>query len=305
MKILISYDGSKCAEAALDDLNRAGLPEHGEALIVSVAEVWLPPPNIEPEVGQDETAEFIESIVETHRRKGELLLAEAEVSVGQAYERVERILPGWAIKTQATYGSPAWEVLSIAANFAPDLIITGSQGQSAISRLILGSVSQKIMTEAECSVRIARGRVEVEPSSTRIVIGFDGSSGAMAAVRSVAARNWPADTLVRLVTAADTLELPPDGTTSDKRWIAEFTSTAARLLEAKGLIVESAFIRGNPNSVLVDEAETWHADSIFVGANAHGSRLARFLLGTTSEAVAARAHCSVEVVRQAKAVVKV
>jgi nucleotide-binding universal stress UspA family protein len=43
MKILIGYDGSDCAEAALDDLRRAGLPETAEAHILSVAEVWLPP----------------------------------------------------------------------------------------------------------------------------------------------------------------------------------------------------------------------------------------------------------------------
>src|ERR1051326_1795330 len=44
MKVLIAYDGSPCAEAALDDLTHAGFPDSGEALIVSVAEVWLPPP---------------------------------------------------------------------------------------------------------------------------------------------------------------------------------------------------------------------------------------------------------------------
>src|SRR6185503_17270857 len=44
MKILIGYDGSLCADAALDDLGRAGLPQSAEAQIVSVAEIWLPPP---------------------------------------------------------------------------------------------------------------------------------------------------------------------------------------------------------------------------------------------------------------------
>jgi hypothetical protein len=44
MKILIAYDGSDCAEAALDDLQRAGLPVEAEAQIITVAEVWLPPP---------------------------------------------------------------------------------------------------------------------------------------------------------------------------------------------------------------------------------------------------------------------
>jgi hypothetical protein len=34
MKILIAYDGSDCADAALDDLQRAGLPADAEAQIV-------------------------------------------------------------------------------------------------------------------------------------------------------------------------------------------------------------------------------------------------------------------------------
>jgi hypothetical protein len=39
MKILIAYDGSDCANAALEDLHlhRAGLPRVAEALIMSVA----------------------------------------------------------------------------------------------------------------------------------------------------------------------------------------------------------------------------------------------------------------------------
>ena len=44
MRILIGYDGSESADAALDDLRRAGLPREVEALIVSVGEVVMPPP---------------------------------------------------------------------------------------------------------------------------------------------------------------------------------------------------------------------------------------------------------------------
>jgi hypothetical protein len=41
--VLIGYDGSESADAALDDLRRAGLPRETEALIVSVGEVLTPP----------------------------------------------------------------------------------------------------------------------------------------------------------------------------------------------------------------------------------------------------------------------
>ena len=41
MKILIAYDGSDCANAALTDLRRAGLPKEVEAIVLSVADVWI------------------------------------------------------------------------------------------------------------------------------------------------------------------------------------------------------------------------------------------------------------------------
>lgn len=44
MKLLIGYDGSQCANAALDDLRRAGLPREAQAIILSVFEQWLPAP---------------------------------------------------------------------------------------------------------------------------------------------------------------------------------------------------------------------------------------------------------------------
>jgi hypothetical protein len=44
MRLLIAYDGSESADSALDDLTHAGLPADGEALVMTVAEVWLPPP---------------------------------------------------------------------------------------------------------------------------------------------------------------------------------------------------------------------------------------------------------------------
>ena len=49
MKILIAYDGSNCADAALEDLRRAGLPPEAEVVVLSVADVWLPPPSTSSE----------------------------------------------------------------------------------------------------------------------------------------------------------------------------------------------------------------------------------------------------------------
>ncbi|MBL8187742.1 MAG: hypothetical protein JNK38_07025, partial [Acidobacteria bacterium] len=43
-KVLIAYDGSECADAALADLKLAGLPKKTEAHVLSVYAEWILPP---------------------------------------------------------------------------------------------------------------------------------------------------------------------------------------------------------------------------------------------------------------------
>ena len=47
MKVLIAYDGLPSAPTVIDGLTRGGLPIEADALVVSVAEVWLPTPEHE------------------------------------------------------------------------------------------------------------------------------------------------------------------------------------------------------------------------------------------------------------------
>jgi nucleotide-binding universal stress UspA family protein len=311
MKLLVSYDGSGPSEAAIDDLTAAGLPPGGEAIVVAVAEVWLPPPAT---AGEDEPVQsaYIESIVKKHREHGESLVAEAQALAERAADRVRLVLPLWKVTAEASYGSPAWEVIKKAESYRPDLIVVGSHGHSSIGRLLLGSISQRILTESACSVRVARGRVQVDQAAARIVVGFDGSEGAAAAVDAVAARKWLDGTEVRLFSALDDVspsivgrfipqvsDMAEEMNDAERDWIKKLAEEQMEILEKAGLPTSLHLFNGNPRGVLVEEAERWNADCIFVGANAFGSRIERFLIGSTSAAVAARAHCSVEVVRTA------
>jgi nucleotide-binding universal stress UspA family protein len=86
--------------------------------------------------------------------------------------------------------------------------------------------------------------------------------------------------------------------TDESAWMSETLDAIAAPLHEQGLAVSSIITAGDPKHVLLDEADHWGADSLFVGARGL-SRVERFLLGSVSAAVAARAHCSVEVVRPA------
>lgn len=304
MNILIGYDGSACSEAALDDLKTAGLPQDVNAVVMSVAEVWLPPP---PEgVSVSEYAKDLQSHPQafkawrTHAKE----ITEAEALAKKAESRLRTNFPVWQIKSEGTYGSPGWEILARADETKADLIVAGSHGRSALGRLFLGSISQKVLTEAHCSVRVARGRVDVDPEPARIVIGFDGSRGAHAAVESVTSRYWPNQTKVKLVAVTDISlgvdisMMPAVNLPDNSDWLSELAEDSIRALREADLETEFVSEVGNPKSVIVDVAEIWHANSIFVGANRWGSRVERFLLGSVSAAIAARAHCSVEVVRK-------
>ncbi len=307
MKILIAYDGSDCANAALEDLPRAGLPRVAEVLIMSVADVFVPPssspapplPADVPVAVQRAWAQAAHAVDEAHA-----LAQHARTPLLTAF-------PTWDVCTEACADSPAWAVVKKADAWHPDLIVVGSHGRSTMSRLLLGSVSQKILTEARCSVRIGRSHRPPSAAPVRLLIGVDGSPDAAAAVRAVAAREWPVGSAVRLVTALDArmctalafMPLPGQtGTqsrdTDESARMSETLDAMAAPLHERGLAVSSIITAGDPKHVLLDEAERWEADSLFVGARGL-SRVERFLLGSVSAAVAARAPCSVEVIRPA------
>lgn len=314
MKILVAYDGSQCAEAAIDDVSQAGLPESGFARVVSVAEVWLPPPDIAEGSVETESG-YVEEVVRQHREQGEKVFTEASLRAKHAEARLRAALPKWEVTSSAASGSPAWEILTAADEFETDLIIVGSQGLSVFSRLLLGSISQKVLSEAHCSVRISRGKNMTDFAPPRIVVGFDGSRGSIAAVDAICKRSWPPSSEVRLVAATELVSpgaitrfVPPvarmieEVNVSGEHWIGGLAEPEIEKIRNAGLTAGLHIHPGNPKDILIEEAVRWGADCIFVGATAHGGSLGGVLLGSTSAAVASRAHCSVEVVRTNQAV---
>lgn len=310
MKILVAYDGSECADAAIQDLKRAGLGAECEVLVISLADVFVP----SPVTGKAEAlpSYMPESVKRAHalaRQK----LEEAEVLAKRASEQIKSMFPGWRVSYTAEADSPAWALIRKADQWAPDLVVMGARGLSVFGgRLILGSISQRVLYEARCSVRVARASYQNTGKPIRILIGVDNSPDSNVAVDAICERHWPSGTEVGLLAVVETVMAiaadPCDESVlkwievgEEENWdqVREIFAAAADKLRGAGLHAEVLIRRGNPADEILQEAHTWDADCIFLGAR--GTRgIDRLLLGSVSAAVSARAHCSVEVVRPKK-----
>lgn len=280
MKILIAYDGSSHADAAIDDLRRAGLPREAEAVVVCVQ--------------QEAMAQ-----------------EEAQTLAHAASQRVLSYFPSWKVQTEVRSGAPAWELIRMADDWRADLLVVGSQGRSALGRLLLGGVSQKVVTEARCSVRVARARIREPEAPARVIIGVDGSVYSDAAVDEVARWPWPEGSVVKVVSVVRLPFTPTEETRSlpdsyysqlEKAETGKaqtaITGASARLKQS-GVTqpeIQSEIILGDAREVMLDEAARWEADLIVLGSRGLGG-FKRFLLGSVAQGVAAYAPCSVEVVR--------
>jgi nucleotide-binding universal stress UspA family protein len=312
MRILIAYDGSNCADDALCDLGRAGLPPFAEALIVNVAEVWLPLPlSHQSEIAIAVGTNSVEAQRPDLQPDQPSQLDEISLRAADAAERLKSFFPEWTVKAESLRGSPAAAVVRKAAEWNANLLVAGARGKGESSRSWLGSVSQKLANEAPCSVRIARSHGAWKKGApVRILIGLDGSSSAEAAVAEVARRFWIIGTEVRIVVVLDkpTPTAVPEiirdmddpsstGKSGHPSWVSGFVDRARSKLSQAELHVSEFIDEGDPKQIIVAEAEEWGADCIFIGAGDDGESARSFLLGSVSTAVVARAHCTVEIVR--------
>jgi nucleotide-binding universal stress UspA family protein len=298
MRILIALDESSGSETALSDLERAGLPQRVEALLLSVADVILPPTS---QTNEEPAPQWVVDQIEKARARGLDAVEQARGVAVRGQRSAQASFPHWTVRAEAAADSPAWGIVRKAEEFKADLIVVGSRDRSALGRLMLGSVSQSVLHHAATSVRIARGSVNPN-TPICLVAGEDGSEDAEAALLALASRSWPDGTTVHLVTAVDqVMAITALGSSRGAQaadWIKRLNERSVAKLRAAGLDVSTLVADGDPRRILVDEAERLKADSIFIGAR--GLRgIERIVLGSVSTAVATRAHCSVEVVRSA------
>ena len=145
MKILIGVDGSAYSDAALDEVAHRAWPAGSEILVVHAMELPVVPA---PEVW----ALPLDYYERLERVCGE----QAEQVICAAVKKLSALGDAVKVTTKVVQGAPKTAILDEAEKWKPELIVVGSHGYPTWERLLLGSVSQAVVSQAKCSVEVVR-----------------------------------------------------------------------------------------------------------------------------------------------------
>jgi len=203
-------------------------------------------------------------------------------------------------------GSAPSEIIRLARDEHADLIITGARGHSAASEILLGSVSQQVATNADCSVLVVRGRKR----PAKILLADDGSPDARAGIDLLAALTPPKGVEVVVTSVVEPamppLDAPPnwvpDSLAELERWrrtSARRTAQAAvRKLNAAGWVASSRIGTGHPGNAVLRMVRDLAIDLVVIGARGiHSADEEARGMGGIPRQVLERAACSVLVSR--------
>lgn len=71
-------------------------------------------------------------------------------------EQIRPVDPGIPVYHIFLEGDPATEIVRYTSDAAIDLIVMGTHGRTGLERLLLGSVAEKVMRDAPCSVLVVK-----------------------------------------------------------------------------------------------------------------------------------------------------
>jgi nucleotide-binding universal stress UspA family protein len=172
-------------------------------------------------------------------------------------------------------GRPVPTILLAARSWNADLILVGSRGRGALSRTILGSVSDEIVRAAPCPVLLVKRRVA---HFERMLVATDGSLHAERALRFVATLPVPPTVELRVCAVSELPEAlpgsPRDGRTArllrlvetEKRTAALAVTKALDILTTLSCPIQSSMRHGDAGRELADEVRRWVPDLLVIGA---------------------------------------
>jgi nucleotide-binding universal stress UspA family protein len=144
--VLVAMDGSEDSFQAARFLLSLPLARQTRVRLLSVVEP-IRYPTSAPQVLRGQLGKILEELESERQGQLEKVLDQAAAQLDDKITRVTRSTPT---------GDPAETIVATAAGNATDLVVVGSRG-FGMKRLLLGSVSEKVLRYAGCPVLIVKG----------------------------------------------------------------------------------------------------------------------------------------------------
>ncbi|WP_422485081.1 universal stress protein [Gudongella sp. DL1XJH-153] len=135
-KILVPIDGSECSMKALKRAEELGRFYEAELTLVTVIDS-----------GRFISVDFKQDMINSSIEAGQEVL-----------QKATEALVDYPFGVKSTYrlGDIANEIITISEENNFDLIVMGSRGLGALTRVLLGGVSLKVVCHASCSVHVVK-----------------------------------------------------------------------------------------------------------------------------------------------------
>jgi len=231
----------------------------------------------------------------------QLVLGDEKRGLEAAIEEARK-LGAPRVTSEFLEGSPWQEVVDLAARGC-DLIVIGSHGRTGLKRFIIGSVAERVVRHAPCSVLVVRENPD-GPFFDHVLCPIDIHEDSSHVVERAEQLAQPGGTGIDLLHAVQ-LPLASSGDPMLAGFINQLDARASAQLEvyaaearARGRIaVRSEVLTGHPAELALAKAEADRTiDLIAVGT--HGrTGLKRMVMGSVAENLVRHAPCSVLVVR--------
>ena len=195
-------------------------------------------------------------------------------------------------------GSPPQALHDLAEELRPDLIVIGSTHRGKIGRIVIGSVGERLLRGAPCSVAVApRGYARHEHVGLGLIgVGYDGSPEAKLALKAAARLAPKLDCSLRLISVVPELVTPGRISGTDSGYEVVLADEFREILEEGGRTlgkeIEAKLVleHGDPAKMLADQGV--ELDLLVVGSRGYGP-LRRTVLGGVSADVMRLAPCPV------------
>ncbi len=287
-KLLLPTDCSEFSEGAIREAVNLAKTCSSKLFVVSVIETNPEYESIAPQLiekAEKETRQHLESVKNRAAKEG----VDCEIIARQGED-------------------PYKYIVDEAAKHQVSMIIMGRRGRKGLKRLMMGSVTAKVIGHSPCNVLVVPRAARLE--FRKILVATDGSkySNAAASEAVAIAKRCGASLIAASVVPYETIS-PLGIVHSEMQWelVTEESRKAAEnniknvkeIAEKEDVKIEELILEGRPYEAIINAAKENRVDLIVVGS--HGrTGLDRLLMGSVTERIIGHAECAVLVVKASK-----